>query len=66
MARRIPIFAHTGGRKAARGSLDFFDEETFQQFIKEGGSIILRWEEGDVGLVVKAASNPSSESVETD
>ncbi len=66
MARRILVFAHTGDKKAARGNLDFFDEETFQQFIKDGGSIILRWEGGDVGLVVKAASNPSSELAETD
>jgi hypothetical protein len=65
MARRVPVFAHTGDKKAARGRLDFFDEETFQTFLKEGGTIILRWEEGDVGLTVKA-NNPSSESVETD
>ena len=59
--KRVPVFAHTGGAKVARGHMDFFNEETFQKFVQDGGSIVVRWEGGDVGLVVEPASTPSSD-----
>ena len=62
--KRVMVFAHTGEEKVARGTLDFFNVETFEKFLKDGGTIAIRWDGGDVGLVVQGteASDPSSES----
>jgi len=62
--KRVPVFAYTKEGKSARGSLDFFSSEVFQKFISEGGSIIIRYEGGDINLSVQS-NTPSSES-ETD
>ena len=50
MGKAVQCFIYTDEEKVGKGVLDFFEEKYFKTFLKEGGSVTIRWEEGDTAV----------------
>jgi hypothetical protein len=55
MSKQVQCFIFSHNEKVGKGILDFFEEKYFKDYLKDGGSLVIRWEEGDTTI---AATTP--------
>ena len=48
----ISIFIYGQDGKIGRGNFDFFDSNQVEKFVREGGNITLRTQNGDISFAV--------------
>lgn len=61
MSKKVQCFIFSYKEKIGKGVLEFFEEKNFKDYLKDGGSLVVRYEEGDRLIAVQTPAPSDKE-----